>query len=250
MISFSTTSRGVSLGLRHATRRHASSSSSATSKVFADPKSAEFLAAAASASSIPRLHGLPEVIVTGRANVGKSTLLNAVLGRRNLLNTSKKPGRTQTLNFYRVGPPPGHLILVDAPGYGSRGRPEWGELFDYYVQNRAELRRVYILFHAKHGLNEVDRMMLSSLDEQCQASAGLKFTVQGIITKVDTLRDNEISKAIKSIQKDIFEAAPTCLPPIITSALEQPHYGVDQVRRSILEACGLGKAEATVYRPP
>lgn len=112
------------------------------------------------------------------------------------------------------------------------------------------LRRVYILFHAKHGLNEVDRMMLSSLDEQCQASAGLKFTVQGIITKVDTLRDSELSKAIKSIQKDIFDAAPTCLPPIITSALEQPHYGVDQVRQSILEACGLGKAETKVYRPP
>ncbi|KAI0630755.1 P-loop containing nucleoside triphosphate hydrolase protein [Trametes polyzona] len=242
---------------RHATRsfsqpacrRHASSTAS-TSKVFSDAKSAEFLAAAGSPSSIPRLSGLPEVIVTGRANVGKSTLLNAVLGRRNLLHTSKKPGRTQTLNFYRVGPPPGHLVLVDAPGYGSRGRPEWGELFDYYVQNRAELRRVYILFHAKHGLNEVDRMMLSSLDEQCQASAGLKFTVQGIITKVDSLRDNELAKAVKNIQKDIFETAPTCLPPIVTSALEHPHFGVDQVRQSILEACGLGNAEMKVFRPP
>ncbi|KAI0358284.1 P-loop containing nucleoside triphosphate hydrolase protein [Trametes cingulata] len=232
-----------------AVRRHASSAAS-TSKVFSDPKSAEFLAAAGSPTSIPRLNGLPEVIVTGRANVGKSTLLNAVLGRRNLLHMSKKPGRTQTLNFYRVGPPPGHLVLVDAPGYGSRGRPEWGELFDYYVQNRAELRRVYILFHAKHGLNEVDRMMLSSLDRDCQASGGLKFTVQGIITKVDTLRDNDIAKAIKSIQKDIFEVAPTCLPPIVTSALEQPHFGVDQVRQSIVEACGLGKAEIKVFRPP
>ena len=104
-------------------------------------------------------------VATGRANVGKSTLLNAVLGRTDLLNTSKKPvrevfthtlcmtepvkkpsptltshlpqGRTQTLNFYRVGPDPGKLIVVDAPGYGARGRPEWGELFDQYVDNRA-----------------------------------------------------------------------------------------------------------------
>ncbi|KAH9849865.1 P-loop containing nucleoside triphosphate hydrolase protein [Lenzites betulinus] len=238
------------LGRSLPARRHASSNARPPSKAFLDPKSAEFLAAAGSASSIPSLTGLPEVIVTGRANVGKSTLLNAVLGRRNLLHTSKKPGRTQTLNFYRVGPPPGQLVLVDAPGYGSRGRPEWGALFDHYVENRAELRRVYILFHAKHGLNEVDRIMLSSLDQQCQASAGLKFTVQGIITKVDALRDNELEKAIKTIQKDIFDTAPTCLPPIITSALEHPHYGVEQVRQSILEACGLRRAELKVFRPP
>ncbi|RPD64497.1 P-loop containing nucleoside triphosphate hydrolase protein [Lentinus tigrinus ALCF2SS1-7] len=227
-------------------------SSKVPSKVFADAKSAEFLAAASTAASIPNLHGRPEVIVTGRANVGKSTLLNAVLGRRNLLHTSKTPGRTQTLNFYRVGPPPGYLVLVDAPGYGSRGRPEWGALFDHYVQTRKELRRVFILFNAKHGLNEVDRMMLQSLDEQCQSSGGLTWTLQAIITKSDALRPGELAKAVKGIQKDIFEAAPTCLPPILTAAHEQPHFGVDTVRQSILEACGLGKAETKVYssRPP
>ncbi|KAI0675983.1 hypothetical protein C8Q78DRAFT_1007495 [Trametes maxima] len=230
MMPFAAAERRGALGLgcwHRPTRRHASST--VPNKVFSDSKSAEFLAAAGSPSSIPKLNCLPEVFTClfswsffqWRANVGKSTLLNAVLGRRNLLHTSKKPGRTQTLNFYRVGP----LLAI-------------------------LLRRVYILFHAKHGLNEVDRMMLSSLDEQCQSSAGLKFTVQGIITKVDTLRDSEITKAIKSIQKDIFDSAPTCLPPIITSALEHPHYGVDQVRLSIQEACGLGKAEMKVFRPP
>ena len=114
------------------------------------------------------------------------------------------------------------------------------------------LRRVFILFNAKHGLNDVDRMMLQSLDEQCQSSGGLRWTLQAIITKTDSLRPGELAKAVKGMQKDIFETAPTCLPPILTAAHVQPHFGVDSVRQSISEACGLGKAETKVYpgRPP
>ena len=112
------------------------------------------------------------------------------------------------------------------------------------------LRRVFILFHASHGLNETDRIMLQSLDAHCQSSGGLRWTLQAIITKLDTLRANELVKAIKRIHRDIYEAAPTCLPPIITSAREHPHHGVDEVRASIAEACGLAKAETKVYRPP
>ena len=116
------------------------------------------------------------------------------------------------------------------------------------VTDRSEprLRRVFILFNAKHGLNETDKMMLSSLDEQCQASGGLRGTLQAIITKADSLHMGELAKAVKRIQKDVFEAAPTCLPPIITAAHGQPHLGVDLLRQSIVEACGLGRAEAKV----
>ena len=107
---------------------------------------------------------------------------------------------------------------------------------------------MYILFNAKHGLNEVDRMMLRSLDEQCQASGGLRWTLQAVITKTDSLRMGELAKAVKEIQAGIFEAAPTCLPPILTSVRQQPYMGVDRVRESIVEACGLGRADAQIAR--
>ncbi|OBZ73989.1 putative GTP-binding protein EngB, partial [Grifola frondosa] len=241
--------------MSHFVRQHANNillrrhiSTKAAAEFFSDARSAEFLAAAGDTSSIPRLYGLPEVSrILRRANVGKSTLLNAVLGRRNLLHTSKQPGRTRTLNFYRVGAAPGKLVLVDAPGYGARGRPEWGSLFDHFVQNRPELRRVYILFHAKHGLSEVDKMMLQSLNEQC--SGGVKFTLQAIITKADMLLSGG-SPVIKNIQKEIFEAAPNCLPAIITSVLNSPYFGIGDVRRSIVEACGLEKGSSRIYQSP
>ncbi|KAI0736396.1 P-loop containing nucleoside triphosphate hydrolase protein [Fomitopsis betulina] len=247
-------SRHVHSPLLHCTTRRLSSSSA--TNIFSDAGAADILITVARAGALPQLQHLPEVIVTGtrvyptfnthakytigRANVGKSTLLNAVLGRRNLARTSQKPGRTQTLNFYRVGREPGKLILVDAPGYGTRGRPQWGALFNDYVKTRQELRRIYLLVNAVHGLNDADRAMLQSLDEQCQAASSTNFTLQAIITKADNLlRSDNGREAIKDIQKDIFEAAPTCLPAIVTAALDESRLGIDEMRTSIAEACGL-----------
>ncbi|KAN0137067.1 P-loop containing nucleoside triphosphate hydrolase protein [Lactarius tabidus] len=208
----------------------------AFARIFS-PHTAEFIAAAGSVSSIPRLAGLPEVVVTGRANVGKSTLLNAVMKRKALVASSKKPGRTKTLTFFRIGPQPGKVILVDAPGYGERGRPEWGKLFNEYLQTRAELCRVYILLNAKHGINEADKLMLRDLDARVQS--GSRWTLQAVITKADLvpLRDTTVSR----IKRTIFEQAPTCLPPIVTASLKSTStaLGVDDLRSSIMEACAL-----------
>ncbi|EIN03903.1 P-loop containing nucleoside triphosphate hydrolase protein [Punctularia strigosozonata HHB-11173 SS5] len=210
-------------------------------KIFKVTNAAKFLAAAGTTYSIPKLHGLPEVIVAGRANVGKSTLLNAVLGRRDLVHTSSKPGRTQSLNFYRVGPTfgPGKLVVVDAPGYGARGRPEWGEIFDYYIDHREQLRRIYILLNAKHGLNEMDRMMLESLNAKTHANAGTRFSLQAIVTKVDAIPLEDVKPTLAKIRQGIWEAAPLCLPAIVTTAAKHPYIGIDAVRKSIVEACGL-----------
>ncbi len=109
---------------------------------------------------------------------------------------------------------------------------------------------MFILFNAKHGLNEFDRTMLRSLDEQCLASGGVNWTLQAIITKTDALRTGELLTAVKNMQRDIFESAPTCLPPILTSAHSHPHMGVGDVRQSIEEACGLGRTKTKLYRPP
>jgi GTP-binding protein len=158
--------------------------------------------------------------------------------RKALVASSKKPGRTKTLTFFRIGPTPGKVILVDAPGYGERGRREWGELFNQYLKTRAELCRVYILLNAKHGVNEADKLMLQELDEKIQS--GSRWTLQAIITKADLVplnRDTNIS----SIKRTIFEHAPTCLPPIVTGSLKSTStaLGVDDLRMSVMEACAL-----------
>jgi len=99
------------------------------------------------------------------------------------------------------------------------------------------LRRVFILFNGGHGLNEIDAMMLQSLDERVQASAGLKFTLQAIITKADTIPDRKLTSSIAQMREDIAEAAPTCLDPIITSTAKYPYTGIDAVRNAIMQAC-------------
>ncbi|KAF8159879.1 P-loop containing nucleoside triphosphate hydrolase protein [Crassisporium funariophilum] len=206
---------------------------------FADSSSAEFMAAAKSIESIPTSTGLPEIIVTGRANAGKSTLLNAVLGRRSLLSTSSKAGHTRSLNFYRVGAEPGKLLVVDAPGYGARGRAEWGKLFDHYIATREQLKRIYIFFNAKHGLNAFDKEMLEHLSAKLLTARGTQpFTLQAVVTKVDLLPNGQIGSVLKTISKDIFKAAPLCLPPIITSSEMSPPFGIDALRESMAEACG------------
>ncbi|KAG0696008.1 P-loop containing nucleoside triphosphate hydrolase protein [Suillus ampliporus] len=207
--------------------------------VFKDAKSAEFLAAVADKESLPWLGGLPEIVVTGRANVGKSSLLNSVIGRRDLLFTSKKAGRTQTLNFFRVGSHPGRLVVVDSPGYGARGRPEWGALFNHYLENRKQLCRVFILISAAHGMGATDEAMLSSLNAQIQSFDGIRWTLQAIITRADALKANGRAQ-INQIEQDIFRIAPTCLPPIITSCPSGGiAFGIDEVRKSISHACGI-----------
>jgi GTP-binding protein len=82
--------------------------------------------------------------------------------------------------------------------------------------------------------------MLRTLNERCLATSSVAFTLQAVITKADAIPPEDIEQVIPKIRRQIFEAAPTCLPPIITSALMRPQFGIEETRRSIVEACGLG----------
>ena len=138
-----------------------------------------FVAGAADGGALPP-ESLPEVAFLGRSNVGKSSLVNALCGRSMLARTSKTPGRTRQINFFALDD---RLMLVDLPGYGyaaaSKGAIQsWTRLVQHYLQTRAELRRVYLLIDARHGIKAEDRPTLLLCDR-----AGLSYQV--VLTKID-----------------------------------------------------------------
>lgn len=127
---------------------------------------ATFWRAAGSSASLPPPEG-PEIAFAGRSNVGKSSALNALVGRKALARTSKTPGRTQTINFYALG---GQGLLVDLPGYGYARVPlalraRWGELVGGYVRERESLVGVVILVDARHPLTPLDEQLIGWLGD-------------------------------------------------------------------------------------
>ena len=138
-----------------------------------------FIAGAAEAEGLPP-EGLPEIAFLGRSNVGKSSLVNALTGRRTLARTSNTPGRTRQINFFDLG---GRLTLVDLPGYGYAEASKsavkaWTRTVQHYLRARASLRRVCLLIDSRHGLKEPDRPVMQLCD-----SAGLSYQV--LLTKTD-----------------------------------------------------------------
>ncbi len=138
-----------------------------------------FAAAAGSIAVLPAMAGA-EIAFAGRSNVGKSSLINALTGRKALARTSHTPGRTQELIFFAG---PSNLTLVDMPGYGYAAAPKskvaaWTELIHAYLRGRANLARVYVLVDARHGLKPPDEAVLASLDD-----AAVSYQI--VLTKAD-----------------------------------------------------------------
>src|SRR6185312_14979522 len=128
----------------------------------------------------------PEIAFAGRSNVGKSSLLNALTGRKSIARTSAEPGRTQQLNFFDIG---GRLTLVDMPGYGyaavEKTKVEaWTDLIHDYLKGRANLARVFMLIDSRHGLKSIDTDVLDGLDK-----AAVSYQV--VLTKGDALKKSE-----------------------------------------------------------
>jgi GTP-binding protein len=140
-----------------------------------------FVAGAADGAALPA-ETLPEIAFLGRSNVGKSSLVNALTGRRTLARTSNTPGRTRQINFFLLDR---RLMLVDLPGYGYAAASKsaigsWTRLVQHYLRGRASLRRVCLLIDSRHGIKEPDRPVMHLCD-----AAGLSYQV--VLTKIDKL---------------------------------------------------------------
>ena len=201
----------------------------AARKLFAGP--CEFVAGAASAESMLAI-SLPEVAFAGRSNVGKSSLVNALTGRRTLARTSSNPGHTRQINFFDLA---GRLFLVDLPGYGfaqvSRSMKEaWQELASAYLRGRPTLKRVCLLIDSRHGVKDTDRETMKNLDRAA-------VSYQLVLTKCDHLRATDIPRAVataEAVARKHGAAHPKVLP---TSS--ETGFGIPELRAEIA-AVGLG----------
>ena len=173
----------------------------------------------------------PEIAFAGRSNVGKSSLINAVVGQGRLARTSNTPGRTQELNYFR--PPdlgPGRqFYLVDMPGYGFAKAPKdkvaaWTGLVKDYLRGRVPLKRVFLLIDARHGIKSVDRDIIKLLNE-----AAVSFQV--ILTKVDKISHAAL-QTVTAVTLETLKSEPAAFPEVLTSSAEKG-TGLDLVRGTV-----------------
>jgi GTP-binding protein len=160
-------------------------------------KECRFVAGAGNPGALPP-ETLPEIAFIGRSNVGKSSLVNALTGRRTLARTSQTPGRTQQINFFDLG---GRLMLVDLPGYGyadaSKGAIRaWTALIEHYLGHRASLRRACLLIDARRGITETDRPTMALCDE-----AALSYQI--VLTKIDAMRTSELAGVTAAVAEEL-----------------------------------------------
>ena len=186
---------------------------------------ARFVAGASEIAGLPR-ETLPEVAFAGRSNVGKSSLINALTGRRMLARTSHTPGRTRQINFFDLD---GRLMLVDLPGYGyaEASKTEvrrWTGLLRRYLQTRAALQRVCLLIDARHGIKELDRPVMHVLDD-----SGVSFQI--VFTKTDKHGADELAHIAERVVGDLAHH-PAAHPEIhFTSALKR--QGIAALRATL-----------------
>jgi GTP-binding protein len=165
------------------------------------------------------MDGLPpadriEICFAGRSNVGKSSLINALTGRKGLARASNTPGRTQEINFFTAG----DIYVVDLPGYGFANAPlavveKWQRLLKQYLSGRQTLRRVFVLIDARHGAKAVDEEIMSLLDSSA-------VTFQVVMTKVDKLKGDALQASLDKTRAALAKH-PAAFPEIILSSSEK-----------------------------
>lgn len=176
-------------------------------------QASEFLGAAARADQLPSLV-LPEIAFAGRSNVGKSSLVNALTGRKTLARTSHTPGRTQQINFFDLGK---RIILVDLPGYGYARAPktdiqQWTGLTRSYLKGRTALARVCLLVDSRHGLKPGDLEIMAELDQAA-------VSYQAVMTKADKLKPAALDAVVDNVRKALLRHPAAHPKVIVTSAV-------------------------------
>jgi GTP-binding protein len=184
-----------------------------------------FVSAASSLASLPPMAG-PEIAFAGRSNVGKSSLINALTGRRALARTSNTPGRTQELIFFGG---PHRLVVVDMPGYGYAAAAKtkisaWTTLIHDYLRGRATLGRVYLLLDARHGLKAADDAILDTLSE-----AAVSHEI--VLTKCDQVGDAELAERIAAV-KATMRKRPASFPDLVATSARSG-AGIEQLRAAV-----------------
>ena len=188
-------------------------------------REARFVAGVSTAAALPGSR-LPEIAFAGRSNVGKSSLVNALTGRRTLARTSNTPGRTRQINFFDLD---ARLMLVDLPGYGYAEAPKaevkrWTTLLRSYLRSRGALRRVCLLIDSRHGIKDVDYPLILMLDD-----AGVSYQI--VLTKTDKLGAGELMLIAERTRSEV--AAHVAAHPEIhlTSALKR--RGIAELRATL-----------------
>jgi GTP-binding protein len=191
--------------------------------LFAGP--VDFVKGVVAMSGMPPADRI-EVCFAGRSNVGKSSLINALTGRKSLARASNTPGRTQEINFFALGDV---RYMVDLPGYGYAEAPiaivaKWQALLKSYLSGRQTLRRAFVLIDSRHGVKSVDEEIMDLLDRSA-------VTFQAVMTKADKISKAELEKNIEQTRQALSKH-PAAFPELIVTSSEKG-LGIETLRATI-----------------